>query len=224
LLHDAWKAKPGPSHFREKQPMSARLIEAPEIGLTWVTEEANARASHALASDGRVWIIDPVEDEAALDRVGELGEPAAVLQLLDRHNRDCGAVADRFGVAHVKLPLELRNTPFEAIEVVENRFWRERALWWKATQTLVVAEAIGTSPLFRPGKSGAGIHVGLRLNPPRKALESYVPRHLLVGHGDPIHGQGAARALEDALARSRRDIPAALLGLPGAFRKRASRP
>lgn len=200
--------------------MSARLIEKEEVGLTWVIDEPNARASHALVSDGRIWIVDPIEDEAALDRVGELGEPVAVLQLLDRHNRDCAKVADRLGIPHVPLPLELRNTPFEAIEVVDNRIWKERALWWQATQTLVVAEAIGTTPLFKPTKAGAGVHVGLRLNPPRKALESYVPRHLLVGHGDPIHGQGAARALDQALDRSRRDIPAALAGLPGAFRRR----
>lgn len=198
--------------------MTAKLIEKPEIGITWVMEEANSRASHALVSGGRVWIIDPVHDEAAIERILELGEPAAVLQLLDRHNRDCRVVADRLGVAHVRLPLELRDTPFEAIDVVDNRIWRERALWWKATQTLVVAEAVGTSPMFRPGTAGAGVHVGLRLNPPRKALGSFVPRRLLVGHGEPIHGHGAARALEEALSRSRRDIPGALIGLPRAFR------
>lgn len=201
--------------------MTAKLIQKPGIGLTWVMEEPNARASHALVSDGRVWIIDPVHYDAAIERIGQLGEPAAVLQLLDRHNRDCRTVADHFGVAHVRLPLELRDTPFEAIEVVNNRIWRERALWWKATQTLVVAEAIGTSPMFRPGPAGAGVHIGLRLNPPRKALGSYVPRRLLVGHGEPIYGQGAARALDEALARSRRDIPGAIIGLPGAFRDRA---
>lgn len=204
--------------------MAARLIETPEIGLTWVMDETNARACHALCDDGRVWIVDPVEDEAALERVEELGKTVAVLQLLDRHNRDCEKVADRFGIPHVVLPLELRNTPFEAIDVVNNRFWKERALWWQATQTLVVAEAIGTTPLFRPGKAGAGVHVGLRLKPPRKALGSYLPRHLLVGHGDPIHGTGATRALNEALDSSRRGIPAALFGLPMAFRNRAAKP
>lgn len=202
--------------------MSARLIEKPEIGLTWVMDEPNARASHALVSDGRVWLVDPVEDEAALERVAELGEPVSVLQLLDRHNRDCRKVADRFGIPHVMLPLELRGTPFEAIEVIESRIWRERALWWQKTQTLIVAEALGTSPMFKPSDAGAGIHVGLRLTPPRKALGSYVPRRLLVGHGHPVHGPGAARALEEALDRSRRDIPAAMIGLPGAFRKRST--
>lgn len=200
--------------------MSAKIVENGDIGITWVMDEPNARASHALVSDGKVWIIDPVDDPAAIERAAELGRPVAVLQLLDRHNRDSQAIADRLDVPRVVLPLELRNTPFEAIEVVENRLWKERALWWQAEQTLVVAEAIGTTPMFKPTEAGAGVHIGLRLNPPRKALGSYVPRHLLVGHGEPIHGTGAARALEEALARSRRDLPAAMLGLPGAFRKR----
>lgn len=200
--------------------MSAKLIEKSEVGLTWVMDEPNARASHALVSDGRVWIVDPVWDEAAIERIAELGEVISVLQLLDRHSRDCEQVADHFGIPHVVLPLELRDTPFEAVEVIENRIWKERALWWQSTQTLVVAEAIGTTPLFKPSSGGAGVHVGLRLTPPRSALGSYVPRHLLVGHGDPIHGLGGSRALEQALDRSRRDMPAAMLGLPGAFRKR----
>jgi len=200
--------------------VSAKIVENGDIGITWVMDEPNARASHALVSDGKVWIIDPVDDPAAIERAAELGRPVAVLQLLDRHNRDSQAIADRLDVPRVVLPLELRNTPFEAIEVVENRLWKERALWWQAEQTLVVAEAIGTTPMFKPTEAGAGVHIGLRLNPPRKALGSYVPRHLLVGHGEPIHGTGAARALEEALARSRRDLPAAMLGLPGAFRKR----
>lgn len=202
--------------------MGAKIIENGDIGITWVMDEPNARASHALASDGKVWIIDPVDDPAAVERAAELGRPVAVLQLLDRHNRDSQAIADRLDVPLVVLPLELRNTPFEAIEVVENRLWKERALWWQAKQTLVVAEAIGTTPMFKPSEAGAGVHIGLRLNPPRKALGSYVPRHLLVGHGEPIHGTGAARALEEALARSRRDLPAAMIALPGAFRQRST--
>lgn len=202
--------------------MGARIIENGDIGITWVMDEPNARASHALVSDGKVWIIDPVDEPAALERVAELGQPVAVLQLLDRHNRDSQKIADRLEIPRVVLPLELRDTPFEAIDVIDNRLWKERALWWQARQTLVVAEAIGTSPMFKPSEAGAGVHIGLRMNPPRKQLGSYVPRHLLVGHGDPIHGTDARRALNQALDRSRRDLPAAMIGLPGAFFSRPS--
>jgi hypothetical protein len=38
-------------------------------------------ASHALASDGRVWVIDPVAVERALESARELGELAGVVQL-----------------------------------------------------------------------------------------------------------------------------------------------
>jgi hypothetical protein len=40
----------------------------------------------------------PVADERALARVRELGHPAGVVQLLDRHARDCRSVAERLGV------------------------------------------------------------------------------------------------------------------------------
>ena len=50
-----------------------------------------ARASHALATEGAVWVVDPVDWPEAIDRALTLGRPAAVLQLLDRHNRDCAA-------------------------------------------------------------------------------------------------------------------------------------
>jgi hypothetical protein len=197
--------------------MGARVFES-EIGITWVQNEAMARASHALVSDGRVWIIDPVEDPEVMEKVLALGEPVAVFQLLDRHGRDCRKVADTLGVPLVEQPDELRGTPFQSIDVVNNRFWKEKALWWQAKQALIVAEAIGTNPMACPSEAGAGVHIMLRLNPPRKALGTYVPQHLLVGHGDPIHGDRATVALQQAMDRSRRDFPKAMAKMPGAMR------
>lgn len=197
--------------------MGAKLDES-AIGISWIQDEPMARASHALVSDGRVWIIDPVEDEEALAKVAELGEPSAVFQLLDRHNRDSAKIADRLGIPLVILPDELKSTPFQSIEVVNNRAWKEKALWWQAEQTLVVAEAVGTNPMACPSEAGAGIHIGLRLKPPKQALGTYVPQHLLVGHGDPIHGSKATTALQQAMDRSRRDFPKAMAKMPGAMR------
>ena len=177
-----------------------------------------ARASHALVSDGRVWIIDPVDDEAVMAKVADLGTPVAVFQLLDRHDRDSAKVADRLGIPLVKQPDELKGTPFDSIEVVNNPLWKEKALWWQAEQTLVVAEAIGTNPMACPSDAGAGVHIGLRLKPPKQALGTYVPQHLLVGHGDPIHGPRATTALQEAMDRSRRDFPKAMAKMPGAMR------
>lgn len=198
--------------------MGARIFENGDIGITWVMDEPMARASHALTDGEKVWLVDPVEDDAAIERAISLGRPAVVFQLLDRHNRDCEKVAERLGVKLVVLPLELRGTPFEAIEVVENRFWKERALWWKQAKTLVVAEAIGGSKMFNPTRSGAGVHIGLKATPPRRQLGTYNPDHLLMGHGNPINGPRATTALREALDHSRRDLPASMLKIPFAFR------
>jgi hypothetical protein len=198
----------------------ARVIDQSEIGITWVMDEPMARACHALVDDGRVWIIDPVDDGDAMSAVAGLGEPAAVLQLLDRHNRDCRKVADRLGVPLVALPDEMKSTPFKSIRVVNNRLWKEIALWWQEKRVLVVPEAIGTSRFYKPSLAGAGVHLGLRMTPPRKQLGSYLPEHLLVGHGEAIHGPQATPALQEAIDRARRDMPAALVGAPGALLSR----
>lgn len=197
--------------------MAARVIES-EIGITWVQDEAMARASHALVSDGKVWVVDPVDDPEVMEKIATLGEPAVVFQLLDRHGRDCQKVADRLGVRLVQQPDELRGTPFQSIDVVNRRFWKEKALWWQAKQALIVAEAIGTNPMACPSEAGAGVHIMLRLSPPKQALGTYVPRHLLVGHGDPIHGEQATVALQQAIDRSRRDFPKAMAKMPRAMR------
>ena len=68
-------------------------IHEHELGLSWVTEDAMQRASHALRDGDRVWLVDPVDDEEALRRAAALGAPAGVVQLLDRHNRDCASLA-----------------------------------------------------------------------------------------------------------------------------------
>lgn len=193
--------------------MSIDSLDQSPAGLTWVTHEPIARTSHALVDAGRVWLIDPTYDRDVLERVASLGEPVAVLQLLDRHNRDCEATAARLGVRHWRVPAALPDTPFQVLPVVSARFWREIALWWPERRTLVVAEAIGTAPTYMPGPSGAGVSIALRLCPPRR-LAAYEPEHLLVGHGIPLHGPGAAAALREAIERSRRDLPRAVIGLP----------
>jgi len=193
--------------------MAVRSIDEHPAGLTWVIDEPVARTSHALVHDGRVWLIDPVDEPEAIARVAALGELVAVLQLLDRHGRDCAALAARLGVPHERVPTVLTGAPFHVVPVFSNRAWREVALWWVATGTLVVAEAIGTSAGFVPGPAGAGVHIGLRLTPPRR-LGAYEPQHLLVGHGPALHGPTASVALGEALDRSRRDLPRALAMVP----------
>lgn len=172
-------------------------------GFSWTVDEPATRTSHALASGGRVWIVDPIDWPEAIDRARELGAPAAVLQLLDRHHRDCAAVAARLGIPHHATPADVAGSPFQVVDVKRSRLWREVALWWPQERTLVVAEAVGTNDFYTGGQAVAGVHVALRLTPPRRPLGRFDPQHLLVGHGEGIHGDDATAALQDALRRSR---------------------
>jgi hypothetical protein len=183
-------------------------------GFSWTVDEPATRTSHALAAHGRVWFVDPVRHEPALARAGELGSPAAVLQLLDRHDRDCAAVAVELGIPHVVVPDAVTESPFEAIPLRRSKRWRETALWWPAARTLVVAEAIGTNRFFAAGGDSAGVHLLLRLHPPRAALAGFEPEHLLVGHGEGLHGAQATEGLRDALAHARTGFPRFALRAP----------
>jgi hypothetical protein len=63
--------------------MTSAVVDHQSYGLTWVMREPMARACHALVADGRVWLVDPVEEPAAMSAAAALGEPASVLRLLD---------------------------------------------------------------------------------------------------------------------------------------------
>jgi len=186
-------------------------------GFGWIGDEAATRTSHALAADGRVWLVDALDWPDAIDRALSLGEPAGVIQLLDRHNRDCAALAARFGVPHVVAPHALPGTPFTFVDVLQRKYWRESALWWLETRTLVVAEALGTNRFYTGGTALLGVHLVLRLTPP-KALSAFAPERILVGHGDGVVGPGATETLGETLRTSRRGLPGVLVRLPFATR------
>lgn len=193
--------------------MSA-VLHTHDLGLSWVMEEPLQRTSHALADGGRVWFVDPVDEPAAMAAAAALGEPAGVLQLLDRHGRDCAAIAQRLGVPRLRVPESVPDSPFEVVpSAVRLPRWSEVALWWPARRTLVVAEVLGTSPLYTLDSGAVGMHVMLRLAPPGR-LRRFDPEHLLPGHGAPVHGPQTAAEIDAAYARSRRDLPKLLLKLP----------
>jgi hypothetical protein len=191
-------------------------IQRHSLGLTWVETTGMRRAAHALRADGRVWLIDPFEDQVAVSAATELGTPAGVLQLLDRHNRDCGPIAQRLEVPLLRVPAAVDDSPFTVISVISRPWWREVALWWEAERALIVAEAVGTAPAFTLGRQ-VGIHPMLRLRPPKGPLTSYSPERLLVGHGAALES-GATAAIRDALSGSLTDIPQLVLKLPSLVR------
>jgi len=183
------------------------------FGFSWFPDEPLTRTAHALDTGDGVWLIDPVDVPEAIERAAALGPPAGVIQLLDRHNRDCAQLAERLGVPHLRVPDAVPGSPFTVVEVLKLPRWHEIALWWPEQRALVVAEAIGTNDVYRLGKGPAGVHPLLRALPPG-ALRRLDPEHLLVGHGPGVHGPLAAAALQDAYDRSRKDLPKLALKLP----------
>jgi hypothetical protein len=186
-----------------------RFVDDQDFGFGWVADDETVRrTSHALVVDGGVWFVDPVDWPEAEERARLLGEPRGVIQLLDRHNRDCAALAVRLGVPHHALPARIEHAEFEFLPIARNRWWREVALWWPARRVLVCADAVGTLAYFRARGERLGLHPLLRLRPPR-ALRRVFPEHVLCGHGWGLH-ENAAHALHEALRTSRRRLPAAL--------------
>ena len=191
-----------------------RYCDETEWGFGWIQEERMARCSHALRAEGRVWVFDPVDAPGLEERIRGLGEPAGVIQLLDRHNRDCVAIAAMLGASHHVVPFQgVPGAPFDPVPVARHRLWREVALWWAEERVLLCGDALGTVGYFRARDDRLGVHPLLRLLPP-KALGRFAPRHVLCGHGEGVHGDEAARALEEALATARRRLPAAVLSAP----------
>jgi hypothetical protein len=177
----------------------------------WIEQEFMERCSHALTFDGRTWLIDPVDSP----RVDELDNVAGVLQLLDRHNRDCAAIAKRLGVPHEVVPQHPIG-PFVFIEIRRNRRWNEVALWWSDRRILVCADALGTAAYFRAGDERLAVHPLLRLRPPRLEVQ---PEAILCGHGPGVFHDADA-PLREALKTSRRRIPRQIVSAVRAWRRR----
>jgi hypothetical protein len=189
--------------------MELRFLEEGDLGVGWIAAEPALmqRASHALDDGGRTWVIDPVAGDGVEERIRSLGEPAGVIQLLDRHGRDCETVASRLGVDLHRLPFGgVPGAPFRTLRLADRRGWREVALWWPERRVLVCADAVGTAPYYLGPGERIAVHPFLRLRPP-KPLHGLEAEHVLCGHGEGIHGPRAAFALEEALSTARRRAP-----------------
>ena len=193
--------------------MSLRFIDEFEHGFGWVPDdEMLTRTSHALAVEGRVWVTDPVDGEGIDERIRALGEPAGVVQLLDRHARDSAAVAERLGVPLHAVPFDgVQGAPFEVLPIVRRKRWQEVALWFPGERILVTADALGSLSYFSGRGEPFGVHPLLRLFPPKRALGGLEPTHLLFGHGEGYHGEDGGDALAEALRTARRRLPHAFL-------------
>jgi hypothetical protein len=198
--------------------VKVRFCDELDCGFGWVVDEPMQRCSHALVSEGRVWVVDPVAGDGVEDRIRAAGLPAGVIQLLDRHNRDCATLAARLDVPHLVVP-EQAVAPFEFRRIRRRRWWQEAALWWPDRRILLFADALGTAPYFCARGERLGVHPLLRLFPPRRQLAGLAPASLLCGHGEGVLDDAEA-ALREALSSARRRIPGQVANAVSAGRGR----
>ena len=192
--------------------MRIEPVDEVGFGFGWiVADELVRRTSHALVDDGAVWLVDPVVWDGLEERVAAHGEVRGVVQLIDRHGRDCAELAERFGVPLHRVPrFPPPRSPFHVLGVLDMPGWREVALWWPERRTLVCGDALGTVGYFLAPGEPLGVHPLLRLNPPRR-LRDLPAEHVLCGHGAGRHGAATADELRRAVATARRRLPATLL-------------
>jgi hypothetical protein len=193
-----------------------RVVGEFEGGFCWQADEPEflERTSHAVLHEGKVWLFDVLDADGLDDGVRRLGEPAAVVQLLDRHARDCARVAGRL---RVPLHVTPRGTIPSMFEVTWIPGWREVAAFLDG-RVLVVGDALGTATYFRAPGERLAVHPVLRLVPPG-AFRRLAPEHVLCGHGAGVH-ENAAEALAEALRTARRRIPKWLPASLRAWRSR----
>lgn len=210
----------GPAEYEE--------IDRFDGGVGWLAypDERMQRASHALATDEGVWLVDPVDAAGIDDLLAEFGDVAGVVVLLDRHKRDAAAFAERHDVSvyvpswmdgvadEIDAPIErfdgeLGETGYR-LRMVATPLWQEGALYHEEDGTLVVSETFGTAEYMRTDSERLGVHPALRLFPPRQSFEDFTPERVLVGHGAGVH-EHANPALGAALSGSRRRAPSLYL-------------
>lgn len=205
--------------------MDIRFTDGPEDMVTWIasTPGVMQRASHALVVGDGTWLIDPVDAPEARRRLAAMPPVAGVIQLLDRHGRDCTPLSREFGVPLIRTPSAATpGIPFDVIVVRSTRRWTESALWWPTHRALVVAEAMGTATYYLASPGDViGPHPCLRIAPPH-TLMGYPAEHVLTGHGDPVHRLDAGALVDAAIATARRRTPRwALALLVGSVRRAA---
>lgn len=185
-----------------------------EGGMTWLAHpnEDMQRASHAIAVDEDVWLVDPLDARGLDDELVKLGTVAGVVVLTNSHGRHAdrlaerhdvsvhvpacfGSAADRFEAPVEPFDDELDRTGFRLVWEKDGKGWKEGALYHPDRGTLVVPDALGTG-LFAGGD--LAVFPFFQWSPPRTELGDLHVERVLVGHGEPVI-ENASAALEAAL-------------------------
>lgn len=217
--------------YSRDDPSGYQTIDQWGGGIGWLAhpDEEGYRASHAIVGDdGDVWVIDPIDASGVDDLLTELGtgEVAGVAVLSNYHARDAGVIADRHDVPvylpkwmdrveeRIDAPVErytgtLGESGFRVRECKPFPGMHEAIAYRESDRTLYVADVLGTAPLYAVGDERIGVWLLCRVFPPR-AMDDFVPKRILVGHGTGIF-EDAAAALTDATTRARERFPKALM-------------
>ena len=130
------------------------------------------RTSHALAADGHVWLVDPVAGtsprSSALPRSARR-PPCSSFSI----GTTATALRSRaeLGVPHLVVPDALPGTPFEVVLRSRARgAGSEIALWWPGRADARRRGGDRDEPVLHRRRGPAGVHLLLRLSPPRAAL------------------------------------------------------
>jgi hypothetical protein len=216
--------------IRADGPGEVHEVDRFDGGAGWIAhpDERMQRASHALATEEGLWLVDPVDAVGLDDWLADLAADhgvdgvAGVVVCYTYHRRDAAAIARRHDVpvhlpawfsglddGDVSAPVvrfddRLPGTDFRLRRVVDNALVQEAALW--DGESLVVAESVGTADYFLAPGERLGVSLLQRPTPPRDALTGLVPERVLPGHGAGV-ATDAADALADALDGARRRAP-----------------
>lgn len=198
-------------------PGDPHEIDAFPSGVGWIAHpgETMRRASHALATDAGVFLLDPVDATGVDELVAQLGDVTGVAVLFDYHARHAERIARRHQVpvylpagltgVDVDVPVRrfadrLPGTGFELLSVTVSPVWQEWGLF--DGETLYVPESVGAADYFlAPHETSLGVSHVRRPFPPT-ALRGLGPDRILLGHGAGVH-EDAAATLDRALADAR---------------------
>ena len=200
----------------------AEFVDEWESGFGWIgrPEENMERTSHAFVDDG-LYLVDPVDAENLDEKIEEFGEVKGVIILFERHERDSEKLAERYDCpifvpewfereldAEVeKISGKVPSTDWEICTVVESRMANEAGLYNRKSNTLIVADSLGTAKHLRGRGEKMGMNPLYRLNPPRKLLD-FEPERIFCGHGEGIT-ENATKLMRETIRKGRRKTPSA---------------
>lgn len=222
--------------YRRGPSTAPDFVDCWPDGVGWMPHpnEGGQRVSHAVRTNGKVWLIDPLNAPGVHERIAELGTVAGVLVCSSWHLRDSEEFAKKYGVPlHVPagLPRVERLVSMSPDRVcgsiAEGRIqilyrqlvpgMGEGFLYFPHERTLYVPETLGTTPIHTVPGEPIGVHPFLRLIPPRQLLQ-LEPNQIRCGHGAGIETD-ATMALHDAIRHGRQRLPEVIIhSFPKAIR------